>query len=377
LSRAAGAGGASRSTGRFAPGISAAKGEMMDYRRLGRTDLRVSSLALGTMTFGEQTSEAAGHAQLDYALAQGINLIDTAEIYAIPPRPETQGASERVIGTWLKARGSRDKIVLATKVAGRSAATTWLEGREGGADLSRRQIRLAVEGSLKRLQTDYVDLYQTHWPDRPAAIFGRRARPGERRDHAAVPIEETLQALGDLVREGKVRHIGVSNETPWGAMAYLRAAERHSLARIQSIQNAYNLVNRTFEAGLEEVALEEGLSLLAYSPLAQGTLTGKYRGGGLPAHSRKALFNRLGRYEGPRATEAMEAYFALAERLRVSSTHLALRFCETRPFVISAILGAVTLDQLKENMAATELPWTQEMEKEVDALHRLQPNPCP
>lgn len=348
----------------------------MDYRRLGRTDLRVSSLCLGTMTFGEQTSEAEGHAQLDYALGQGVNFIDTAEMYAIPPRPETQGATERIIGTWLKARANRESVILATKVSGRSP-TNWMAGREAGTNLSAGQIRLAVEGSLNRLQTDYIDLYQVHWPDRPVMMFGRAARIWARKAEPRIAIEETLGVLGDLVREGKVRHIGLSNETPWGVMAYLRAAERASLPRIQSIQNAYNLVNRTFETGLEEIAFEEGVGLLAYSPLAQGYLTGKYRGGAAPAGSRKVLFNRLQRYEGPRANEAFEGYFALAERLGISSTHLALRFAETRPFVTSIILGAVTLEQLKDDMAATELPWAEEIETAVNALHREQPSPCP
>ena len=238
----------------------------MDYRGLGRTDLRVSSLCLGTMTFGQQTNEADAHAQLDFALGQGINFVDPAEMYAVPPRAETQGSTERIIGSWLKARKSREKIILATKVSGRSARTTWLEGRAGGTDLSRGQIRLAIEGSLKRLQTDYIDLYQIHWPDRPVALFGGGVDIWQARDTVRINIEETLAAMGELTREGKVRHIGLSNETSWGVMAWLGAAEKSNAPRIQSIQNAYSLVNRTFEMGLEEIALEEGVGLFAARP---------------------------------------------------------------------------------------------------------------
>ena len=277
----------------------------MDYRELGRTGLKVSSLCLGTMTFGEQNSEADGHAQMDYARERGINIFDAAEIYPVPPKPETQGRTEAIIGTWLAARGKRDKVMIATKVAGRGKMT-WL--RQDGAKTrhSEAQINEAVEASLRRLRTDYIDLYQLHWPDRPMRIF-------EGHDYLHLqgdthPIDEILGVLAKLVASGKVRFIGLSNETPWGVMSFLKASEQHGLPRLASIQNAYNLVNRSFETGLSEIFYREQVSLLAYSPLGQGYLSGKYEGGALPPGSRKTLFNRLGRYEtanGPRAISTL------------------------------------------------------------------------
>jgi aryl-alcohol dehydrogenase-like predicted oxidoreductase len=344
----------------------------MEYRELGRTGVRVSAICLGTMTFGEQNTEAEGHAQMDYALDRGINFFDTAELYSIPPKAETQGSTETIIGTWFASRKNRDKIVLATKVVGRSSMK-WFRGET--ARLHRRHIMEAVEGSLKRLRTDYIDLYQTHWPDRPVRIFGGLGY--ERYPGDEIPIEETLQAMDDLVREGKVRHVGVSNETAWGVMDHVRAAETKGLPRIVSIQNAYNLLNRTHEIGLAEVSERESVGLLAYSPLAQGYLTGKYRNGAMPKGSRKVLFQRLQRYETPQANAAMEAYFAVADKHGLSPTQLALQFVTTRPFVTSNIIGATTMDQLKTDIDSVDVKLTDEVMKDIEHVHLMYPNPCP
>jgi aryl-alcohol dehydrogenase-like predicted oxidoreductase len=357
----------------------------MQYRPLGRTDVRVSSVCLGTMTFGEQNTEADGHAQLDRARDHGVNFIDTAEMYAVPPRPETQGSTERIIGTWLKARGGRDKVVLATKIAGRSPMI-WT--RQGGASANdgpldggltrqtRQQIDYAVTASLKRLQTDYIDLYQLHWPDRPYQGFGFQTYRDYEGEWEA--FETILESLDAHVKAGRIRHVGVSNESPWGVMRFLAESERRGLPRLVSIQNAYSLVNRSFETGgLAEIAMREQVGLLAYSPLAQGYLTGKYRNGALPEGSRKALFQRLNRYEGPGAAEAIDAYVDLAAELRMKPEHLALAFAHAQPWVTSVIIGATTMAQLDADLAAFDLAWTDEMQKRIDAIHRARPNPCP
>ncbi len=350
----------------------------MDYRRLGRTDLNVSALCLGTMTWGEQNTEAEGHAQIDMALDRGINFIDTAEMYAVPPRAETAGRTEEIIGTWLDRTGRRDDIVLATKVAGRSDRIDWL--RDGGAlcDLSAAQVREAVDKSLRRLRTDHIDLYQVHWPDREVSLFG--ANPTAFRppaDKPEVPIEETLEALHRLVEAGKIRHIGLSNESPWGTMRYLELAERHGWPRVQSIQNAYSLVNRTFETGLAEVAAREDTGLLAYSALAQGYLTGKYRDGAIPPKSRKALFDRLQRYEKPGAETAVNAYLDLAAEFGLDPGQMALAYAMSRPFTTSVILGATTLDQLDTDIGAASLSLPEGLEARIDAIHQIHQNPCP
>ncbi|MGF1462394.1 MAG: aldo/keto reductase [Maricaulaceae bacterium] len=346
----------------------------MKYSELGRTGLKVSRCCLGTMTWGEQNTEAEGHAQMDYALDRGVNFFDTAELYSIPPKPETQGSTERIIGTWFKARRSRDKVILATKITGRSPMD-WF--REGGAEtrLTPEQIDFAVERSLRNLQTDYIDLYQLHWPDRKLQVFGGQAY----RDYDAdyVGFEETLAALQTHVDKGNIRHIGVSNETAWGVMRFLRAADTQSLPRIASIQNVYNLVSRLFEHGLAEVSLREDVGLLAYSPLAQGYLSGKYRGGVTPKGSRKAMFDRLGRYETPGGTEAIESYLQLAESMRIDPAQLAIRFCDTRPFVTATIIGATTLDQLKTDIDAFDLAWSEALETAIAERHDARPNPCP
>lgn len=353
---------------------------MTELRRLGRTDLRVPNICLGSMTWGEQNTEAEGHAQLDYAFDHGINFIDTAESYSIPPKPETQGSTERIIGSWLKARGNRDKVILATKVAGRNN-NAWL--REGGEtpQLDRKNIHYAIDRSLQRLQTDYVDLYQLHSPDRALPLFeasGTTFKPKSGSATPEIPIEETLDALADLVRAGKVRHVGVSNETAWGTGRFVQAAEVNpALPRVVSIQNAYNLINRTFEIGLAELGYRENVGLLAYSPLAQGFLTGKYRHGARPEGARLTLFNRGGRYQKPGVAEAVEAYVALAAQHGLDPAQLALAFVISRPFVTSAIIGATNLDQLKSDIAAREVQITPELETAIDAIHQVHSNPAP
>lgn len=348
----------------------------MEMRKLGRTDIDVSACCLGTMTWGQQNTEAEGHAQMDYAVARGVNFFDTAELYAIPPKPETQGKTEEIIGTWFKARGNRDKIILATKVVGRSDMTWHRSMDVKRCRLIKEHIDDALEGSLRRLQTDYIDLYQMHWPDRPAPMFGRDMAP-EEYDIPFEPFEDILDHLNAHVSAGRIRHIGVSNETPYGVMRFLAESDACDLPRVQSIQNIYNLVSRKFEEGLDEIAMREQVGLLAYSPLAQGYLTGKYRGGALPQGSRKQLFQRLDRYERPEGLAAIESYLALADRLGLNPAQMALKFCDTRPFTTSTIIGATTMEQLATCMDAFDLAWSEELESEIAALHRAQPSPCP
>jgi len=345
----------------------------MRHRRLGGSDLEVSELCLGTMTFGEQNSEAEGHEQLDYALAQGINFIDTAEVYSIPPRPETAGRTEEIIGSWLARRGRRDDVIIATKVAGRSKLD-WL--RAPMTRLTREQIHSAIEGSLRRLRTDYVDLYQLHWPDRPLRLFGGL---GYRHidDSDSVPVIETLVALGELVRAGKVRHIGLSNETSWGLAQFLAAAVIAGLPRVVTVQNAYNLLNRTYELGLSEFWFREQVGLLAYSPLGQGTLTGKYLDGAAPPGSRKVLFQRHERYETPGAEAATRGYVALAQAHHLDPSQLALAFVRQQPFVTSTIIGATSMAQLRTAIGSAALTLDDELLKAIHTLHVQQPNPCP
>lgn len=350
----------------------------MEMRPLGRTGLDVSSLCLGTMTWGEQNSEAEGHAQMDMALERGINFFDTAELYAIPPKPETQGRTEEIIGTWFKARGTRDKVILATKIVGRSDRPWFRDGDELPR-LSPEHIEEAVNKSLKRLKTDYIDLYQVHWPDREVSQFGSNPMIWRDVPPAAdeVPIEETLGKLGELVAEGKIRHVGLSNESAWGTMRYLQASEDMDLPRVASIQNAYSLVNRTFEVNMAEVALREDVGLLAYSVLGQGYLTGKYRDGALPAGARKTLFDTLTRYEKPGAEPAINAYLDLAAEVGLDPAQMAIAFAHSRSFTTSVILGATSLEQLAIDMDAAELEISEELEGRINAIHQLHGNPCP
>ncbi|MBU6156905.1 MAG: aldo/keto reductase [Alphaproteobacteria bacterium] len=348
----------------------------MDYRELGRTGVKVSALCLGTMTWGEQNTESEGHAQMDMALDHGINFFDTSEMYAVPPKPQTQGATERIIGSWFKARGKRDKVILATKVAGRSPMT-WLRADGAPTDQTAKQIAEAVDGSLKRLNTDHIDLYQLHWPDRLTALFGATGLTDRRLDAPSVPIEDILGALETHVKAGKIRHVGLSNETAWGTMEFLHHSKARGLPRVQSIQNAYSLVNRVFELGLAEIAHREQVGLLAYSPLAQGYLTGKYQKGAMPEGSRKKLFNRLQRYERPQTEPAIDRYLAIAQQFGLDPAQMALQFVTTRPFVTSTIIGATTMEQLKTNIESVQIKWTEALEKAIDEAHHAQPNPAP
>jgi aryl-alcohol dehydrogenase-like predicted oxidoreductase len=346
----------------------------MDYRELGRSGISVSALTLGTMTFGEQNSEAEGHAQMDYAVERGINIFDASEIYPIPPKPETQGRTEAIIGSWLASRKARDKVLIATKVAGRGKMT-WLRQDGSLTRQTEAQISEAVDASLARLKTDTIDLYQLHWPDRPMRIF-------EGHDYLHLgdeehPIHEILVALGRLVASGKVRFVGLSNETPWGVMTFLKCAKAHGLPRIVSIQNAYNLVNRSFDTGLSEIFHREQVSLLAYSPLGQGYLSGKYEGGALPPGSRKTLFDRLGRYEKGNGPRAISAYVALAREHGLDPAQMAIAFAVSRPFATSTIIGATTMAQLKTDIDAADVPLADDVLADIEQIHLDMPNPCP
>jgi aryl-alcohol dehydrogenase-like predicted oxidoreductase len=348
----------------------------MKYKKLGRTGLDVSLICLGTMTWGQQNTEAEGHEQMDYALDQGVNFWDTAEMYSIPPMRETQGSTERIIGSWFKTRGKRDKVILASKVSGRSEFD-WL--REGGvnARLTREQINYAVDRSLQRLQTDYLDLYQLHWPDRLMA-WGSNPTVFQHQDSPdAVSILETLEALGDLVKAGKVRHIGLSNESAWGTMTFLKHSEMAGLPRVAAVQNAYSLINRTNETALAEVFMREDVGLLAYSPLAQGFLTGKYLGGAKPPGARNTLFNRGQRYEKPGAETAIRAYVDLAKEFGLDPAQMALAFVNTRPFLGANIIGATTMAQLRTNIASIDVAMTLELEARINAIHQVHMNPAP
>jgi aryl-alcohol dehydrogenase-like predicted oxidoreductase len=346
----------------------------MQTRPLGRTGLSVPLICLGTMTFGEQNTQEDGFAQMDYALDRGIDFFDTAELYAIPPRAETYGATEVIIGNWMKARGNRNKITLASKVVGRSPMN-WARNNGEGPRVDKANIDEAVQKSLKRLQTDYIDLYQIHWPDRRINLFGGWGYKDYKQDYNS--FEDTLAALDVWVQKGAIRHIGLSNESPWGVMRFVEEAVRAGLPRIASIQNAYNLVNRVFELGLAEIAMREDVSLLAYSPLAQGYLTGKYLGGARPAGARTTLFERGQRYQGPGAETALKAYVDLAADHGLTPSQLALKFCATREFMTSVIIGATTMEQLVHDIDAFDAPWNEDLEKAIETIHATTPNPCP
>lgn len=347
----------------------------LDRRPLGRTDIMVPSLCLGTMMYGDQIGEADAFRQMDRSFEFGIDFFDTAELYTIPPKKETWGDSERIVGQWMKARGCRDKITLATKVVGRSGFG-WI--RRDQNRVTPEEIREAVQGSLERLQTDYIDLYQIHWPDRPVQMFGATNNSGFQYDSAqGTPVADQLGALAELVKEGKIRHVGLSNETAWGVMAFLRAAEGEELPRVVSIQNAYNLLNRTFEEGLSEVAMEENVGLLPYSPIAQGALSGKYLDGARPEGARGTLFGRMERYETPNAQAAIRGYVELAKEIGTTPSALAMQFATTRPFVTSNIFGARGDNQLDEIFASLEVEMTPDVLNRINKIHQQYTNPCP
>ena len=336
----------------------------MEKRKLGNTHIEVSSICLGTMTWGQQNTEDEGFEQMDYAIDMGINFFDTAEMYAVPPKKETQGSTEKIIGNWFNKRKNRDKIILATKVCGR-APFTWLRDDETPTEQTKKQIFEAVDKSLKRLQTDYIDLYQLHWPDRPMSLFGGSINY-QHIEGEANSIESILDALSELIKIGKIRNIGLSNETPWGTMEFVHQSKDKNLPKMQSIQNAYNLLNRIFEFGGSEIAFRENVGLLAYSPLAQGYLTGKYQNGNLPKGSRKELFDRLQRYEGVGSEGAIQSYLDIAKKYNIDPSQLANQFVTTRPFVTSNIIGATSMEQLKLAVTSIEVNLTEEIENDIE-----------
>ncbi|EJE8557517.1 NADP(H)-dependent aldo-keto reductase [Vibrio vulnificus] len=344
----------------------------MQYTKLPHSTLEISKLCLGTMTFGEQNSQQDAFEQLDYAVAQGINFIDTAEMYPVPPKAQSQGLTEQFIGNWLSKSGKREKVLIATKIAGPRNVPYIRDNMS----LNRRHIHTAIDDSLTRLQTDYVDLYQLHWPQRQTNCFGQLNYPYPDTQEE-VTLIETLEALNELVKAGKVRYIGVSNETPWGVMTLLRLAEKHDLPRIVSIQNPYNLLNRSFEVGLSEISHYEGVQLLAYSPMAFGTLSGKYLDGARPKGARCTLFERFQRYFTPQGLEATNAYVSLARDYGLDPAQMALAFVNQRPFVASNIIGATSLDQLKANIESLNVKLEDEVLNKIQQIGTTYSNPCP
>jgi aryl-alcohol dehydrogenase-like predicted oxidoreductase len=345
----------------------------MDYRQLGRTDLRVSALCLGSMTWGEQNTANDAFAQIERSKAAGVNFIDTAEMYPVPPRAETYSTTEQIIGEYFAKHGNRADWVLASKVAGPGNGIDYI--RDGQLKHNRAHITAALDASLERLRTDWIDLYQLHWPERPTNFFGQLGY--KHRDSDFTPLEETLEALDEQVKAGKIRHIGLSNETPWGTLKFLQLAEQRGWSRAISIQNPYNLLNRSFEVGLAEIALREDCGLLAYSPLAFGMLSGKYEGGARPANARISLFSRFARYTNPQAEAACSRYVALAREHGLDPAQMALAFVTAQPFVTSNIIGATTLEQLDSNLASAQLRLSDEVLAGIEAIHTQQPNPAP
>lgn len=347
----------------------------MQYHSLGRTDIKVSVICLGTMTWGEQNTQQQAFEQMDYAVEHGVNFFDTAELYAIPPRAQTYGKTETIIGHWFKARQQREQIVLASKVCGPGA--DWIPHiRNGGTRLDRKNIEAALNTSLQRLQTDYIDLYQLHWPDRKTNFFGRLGYMHEA-DDDPTPIEVTLDILTDLVKAGKIRHIGVSNETPWGTMQFLKFSERKNQPRIVTIQNPYSLLNRSFEIGLAEIAVRESTGLLAYSPLGFGVLSGKYLHGQKPAGARITLWPDYARYSNPQAIAATEAYVNLAHKHGLDPAQMALAYVNSREFTTATIIGATTMQQLKNNIASIDLQLNDAVLQGIEQIHTTHPNPSP
>ena len=349
----------------------------MKFKSLGQSGIQVPEICLGTMTFGEQNNQQEAFEQLSYALDQGLYFWDTAEMYPVPPKPETQGSTEKIIGHWIAKHGQRDKLFLASKIAGPSQGGSHI--RDGQTRFIDTEIESALDDSLKRLQTDYIDLYQLHWPQRPTNFFGTLGYNNEQAHfkHNMTPLVETLEALSAEVKKGRIRHIGLSNETPWGTMKFLQLAEELGLEKIVSVQNPYSLLNRTYEIGMSEIAHHEGIGLLAYSPLAFGYLTGKYRHGAHPEEARITKFSRFTRYSNPQSDWATEQYALLAEKHGLTLTQLALAFIKHQFFVTSTIIGATSMQQLKENIQAFEIDLSEEVLQGIEAIHRQQPNPAP
>lgn len=346
----------------------------MLYRPLGRSPLKVSAICLGTMTWGEQNDRQDAFAQIDRAKDAGVNFIDCAEMYPVPPRSETYGATESIIGDYFQQHGQRDRWILASKVAGPSRDMQHI--RNGATRFNREHITAALDSSLQRLKTDYIDLYQLHWPDRSTNFFGKLGYQ-HNADEDFTPIEETLEVLDDLVNQGKIRYIGLSNETPWGLHRFLQLAESRNWARIVSVQNPYNLLNRSYEVGMAELSMREQTGLLAYSPLAFGTLTGKYLNGLRPDKGRLTLFSRFSRYTNPQAQQACARYVQLARDHGLDPAQMALAFVTRQPFVTSNIIGATNLDQLNRNLSSINLGLTDKVLEGIAEIHRDHPNPAP
>ncbi|HAH54733.1 MAG TPA: aldo/keto reductase [Flavobacterium sp.] len=345
----------------------------MKYTTLPNTDIKISKICLGTMTFGEQNTEADGHAQMDYALEQGVNFFDTAEMYSVPGRKETYGSTEKIIGTWFKKLGNREKIFLASKIAGPSPGMPYI--REN-MDFSPESIALSIDKSLTRLQTDYIDLYQLHWPERKANCFGQRGFKVQN-DAWEDNIHEVLETLDGFIKQGKINHIGLSNETPWGIMRFLEESKYHNLPKIKTVQNPYSLLSRLFEVGSSEVCVRENVGLLAYSPLGFGRLTGKFLKGESLPNSRIELFPQFARYNSAQSIEATRLYNEIAEKNGLSLTELSLAFVTQQAFVTSTIIGATTLEQLKENIASIDVVLSDEIIAEINAVQAIIPDPAP
>ena len=344
----------------------------MKYTILPNTNIKISKICLGTMTFGQQNSEAEGHAQMDYAFEKGVNFFDTAEMYSVPARQETYGSTEKIIGTWFKKTGRREEIILASKIAGPSPSFGYM--REN-LDFSPKSIRVALDQSLQRLQTDYIDLYQLHWPERKSNMFGQRGFKVQD-DSWEDNIQSVLETLDGFVKEGKINHIGLSNETPWGVMRFLEESKYQNLPRVKTIQNPYSLLNRTFESGLSEICIRENLGLLAYSPMAFGILSGKYLSGSKPNY-RIALFPQYSRYNSAKCTEATILYQEIAHKHDLTLTEMALAFVNQQAFVTSSIIGATTMEQLKENISSINRVLSDEILNEINAVQAIIPDPAP
>ncbi len=349
----------------------------MKYRKLGITNLDVSVICLGTMTFGEQNSQQDGFNQMDYAFDRGVNFFDTAELYAIMPRKETYGKTEEIIGNWFKENKNRDKIILASKIASKSDGLEWIRGGAETLGFDKKNMNAAVDASLKRLKTDYIDLYQLHWPERKVPRFGQLDYKHDPNDNNWTSIEEVLYNLKELIKAGKVRYVGLSNETPWGMMKFLEIAKEKNLPRMMSIQNVYSLVNRIFDIGHSEVSIAENCGLLAYSPLAGGRLSGKYIREKNPKNARYTLWpSRFSRHHTERGEIAIEKYVNLANQYKIAPSTFANAFVNNRPFVTSNIIGATTMEQLKENIDSIDLLLNENILSEIENIHLTSPNPC-
>ena len=346
----------------------------MKFKKLGNTDLDVSLICLGTMTYGEQNTQEEGFEQMDYAVKNGINFFDTAELYAIPPKEKTYGNTEEIIGNWFQKRKNRKKIILASKIAG--PGLKWIRG--GGDQFSPKSIEEALNNSLKRLKTDYIDLYQLHWPERETNYFGELNYEHNENEKKWNKFDDILKTLKKFIDQGKIRYVGLSNETPWGFSKFLQIAKEEKLPKIVSVQNPYNLVNRTYEVGMSEISIREKAGLLAYSPLAAGYLTGKYRNNQMPKNSRMDLFyDNYPRYHNERTYKAVDEYFSIAQKYKLSLTQLSQAFVNSRNFVTSNIIGATTMKQLKENIDSINISLNQKIMDEINLIHENIPNPAP